>query len=1840
MEISTDSKITNAEALINETKDLGIKLWEEDSKLKFKAPKGVMTDTILAKIKENKAAIIDFLKSANQEITVVADQENRLQPFPLSDVQSAYLLGRNEAFEYGGVDCHLYLEFDYNELDPERATHVWNLLIARHEMLKAVVNKEGYQQILSNVSVYNVGFKDTTNAVNPMQELAATRSEMSNGNYDTEKWPLFDIRVTKTPQKSVLHFSMLFLIADFASMWMLLSEFETLYYDKAVTLPKLGLSFRDYLIAERGLRATSTYIKDKEYWMKRVPMLPAGPKLPLERKQDVSSNKFIRNQLNLNANTWNDLKQKAQSKGVTPTVVVMSAYAAVLERWGKTDHFCLNLTVLNRLPLHEQVYDIVGDFTSVSLLEIDWSKGTSFIERAKQQNIQLLKDLDHRLYTGVEVMRALNRLHGKEKALMPYVFTSAIGLTPASEENKLKGQVTTHSISQTPQVFIDCQAFDSANGLMVNWDAREGVFPDTMVKDMFEAFESLLIQLSENDAIWQEDHLISLPKRQKEERKTVNNVRTALPTAMLHEAIVKQITACPNKEAIVDAFGSYTYDEIGKKATSLAKVLKENGCKPQDKIAITLPKSAMQVVSVLASLSAQGVYIPIDITQPEGRRLKMVENAGVKFVITSKNIAGQFPQTVHVIYIEDLTTAETVDLAVKGDPTLPAYVIYTSGSTGQPKGVVISHQAAMNTIVDVNKRFTVNHTDAVLGLAQLGFDLSVFDIFGVLGQGGKIIYTSGERHTDPSHWVTLIQEHKVSVWNTVPALLQMLVNYMSSERGVSLPSFRLALVSGDWVPLHLPEELKSFVPSAQLISLGGATEASIWSNYHVYEGLKKDWVSIPYGKPLTNQGFRVLDAKWRDRPEWGAGDLYITGDGLALGYLNDETLTQTKFFKHPIDGQMLYKTGDLGRYMPDGILEFLGREDKQVKIRGHRIELGEIETAIQEHPAVGSARVIVSDEGKDKNLLGFVAPIAKSEKNTTNIAANFVALTQGVHEESETHVSAISPQDIQTFHNTIETASLEAIISALQQIDLFLPGVVYSENQVIASEAIQEKYQWLVKRWIAILIDFDYIKTIPNEGVTLNTTKVFQGQSVLWSKARNIWASGFGSEKFVDYIESNAHCLTAILAGKKDPLELLFPEGSTAIIEALYIDNAMAKYLSSAIATLVTRIATKKKTLRILEIGAGSGATTTHCLEALKEFDTIEYYFTDAFTNFVTSARATFKDDPRVKFAIYNIDEAYRKQGFVPNSFDVVIASGVLENAENIPYSLREIKELIKPEGWFLYSEPTREHPWIMITQAFLMKKPDDELRAVSSYLSKEEWNHLTEEFGNGTVLSLPEQNHKLDRFGIHLFATQVKTDKEPIQIAVLKQQLQKNIPAYMIPSHIQVVDEFPLTKNGKVDLKQLALWKPVHQGSNAALTDKEEALSNNVEIELANMWSEALGVSNIGKNDNFYTLGADSLIMAQMAGRVKDAFSDKNKGIALHFDTVLKEILNAPTVAELAAFIGKIIDATDKKDLENTEDTETTNIGAYTNFGGGTAGPLRFILPAGLGTMDCFRPLIEYLTKQNLGPVVGASISDVDRYVKEDPRELINIVSDDYTAYIVASGYKKVQLIGYCLGSLTATEIARRLQEKGIEVVDLILIDGERIPFNVEDELIVESFYLPNMMVATEMVGFGAFDYMVYKEWFLETLKNNNQCIPKGVTQEIGGTTALDKLGDVFRKMATYTEEERFKAYIGVMPATNGEKMPFEMVMRMYKTYCQSFKASQFTPDPYFGAMRYLVAEDNSASIPGQDEAPVAFWNNVCLGDFTTDTIQGNHYSCIEPPYVAHVAELIGQPLFDMKKV
>ncbi|MBD2128008.1 amino acid adenylation domain-containing protein [Microcoleus sp. FACHB-1] len=981
--------------LLTNLSNKGIKISVNGDSLLVDAPKGVMTPEVRDSLTEHKAEILlmlcqyDLGTSSGVLPTIVSAPEQRYEPFPLTDMQHAFWVGRSGAIELGGVSNHGYYEIEGNDLNLERLNWALQELVKRHDMLRAVVLPDGQQQILEQVPAYPFEVLDLRGKDEAFvkAQLEAIRERMSHQVLPSDRWPLFDFRATCLDEERVrLHISYDLLVFDAWSLFRLFEEWFQLYQNPEVILPPLELSFRDYALAEQGLRETELYKRSQNYWLSRIDTLPPAPDLPLAKNpHQLKQHRVKRYEGGIERTHWQQLKQCAAKAGLTPSGVLLAAFAEIMTLWSKNPQFTLNLALFNRLPLHPQVNDILGDFTSVTLLAVDNSEAESFGKRAVRLQKQLWQDLEHRYFSGVRVTRELSRRKGAAPSAMPVIFTSTLGFGSLGQETRTFSHFgeLVYGISQASQAWMDIQVWEEKGTLTFNWDVVEELFPEGVIEDMFEAYCQFLKQLASSESAWVETTRQLLPPNQLAQRHAINATEASISDELLHELFAAQVQARGNELAVISSERNLTYQELCDRSNQVGHKLRSLGATPNQLVAVVMAKGWEQIVAVMGILAAGAAYVPIDPNLPQERFLYLLENSQADIVLTQSCLDKKLSWSERVVRLcidtEDFAQESKEPLQPIQTPDDLAYVIYTSGSTGLPKGVMITHRNVANVVIHTNQHFNISSQDRILALTAFNHDLSVYDIFGLLSAGGTIVMPDACGVKDPSYWAELMVRERVTLWNSVPAMMEMLVDYAQSH-SVALPSsLRLAIMGGDWLPVSLPNRLKTLVSGIQILSIGGPTETTIWNIGSLIEKVDPNWKSIPYGQPMANAKYYILNEALEDCPVWVAGEMYCAGVQLAKGYWRDEEKTNAKFITHPRTGDRIYRTGDLGRYLPDGNIEFLGRVDFQIKIRGYRIEAGEIEAALMQHPAVRS--VVVSVTGKQHNkerLVVYVVPEPKS----------------------------------------------------------------------------------------------------------------------------------------------------------------------------------------------------------------------------------------------------------------------------------------------------------------------------------------------------------------------------------------------------------------------------------------------------------------------------------------------------------------------------------------------------------------------------------------------------------------------------------------------------------------------------------------------------------------------------------------------------------------------------------------------------------------------------------------------------------------------------------------------
>jgi amino acid adenylation domain-containing protein len=451
----------------------------------------------------------------------------------------------------------------------------------------------------------------------------------------------------------------------------------------------------------------------------------------------------------------------------------------------------------------------------------------------------------------------------------------------------------------------------------------------------------------------------------------------------------EQVLKTPGAIALQKGDAVLSYAELNNSANKLAHFLIAKGVAPEESIGLITSRDFDMVIGMLAIMKAGGAYVPIDPAYPVDRQEYIFNQSQLKLIVSDndyplKAIIGEnkFLKTSSAEYA-DLNN-NNPNAGIKS--TQLAYTIYTSGSTGRPKGVMIEHHSVVNLILWVNQQFNIGAHDKMLFVTSMCFDLSVYDVFGILAAGGCVVIAESAEIQDIRRLQDMLVKYQVTFWDSVPTTLDYLIRNLEKEReDYVYPGLKTIFLSGDWIPVDLPARARKYFPNAQFTSLGGATEATIWSNFYLVNEVGPGWRSIPYGKPLNNNFFYILDEDLQPVPNGEIGDLYIGGVGVARGYANEPEKTAASFIPDPFNpliGGVMYRTGDTGRMMPDFNMEFLGRKDNQVKINGFRVELGEIESVLNKSEWVQSA-VVLAKKGPDssKRLLAYIVPHGKFEKD-------------------------------------------------------------------------------------------------------------------------------------------------------------------------------------------------------------------------------------------------------------------------------------------------------------------------------------------------------------------------------------------------------------------------------------------------------------------------------------------------------------------------------------------------------------------------------------------------------------------------------------------------------------------------------------------------------------------------------------------------------------------------------------------------------------------------------------------------------------------------------------------
>jgi amino acid adenylation domain-containing protein len=873
-----------------------------------------------------------------------------------------------------------------------------NEIVRRHESLRTIfVAEDGrpVQRILPSLDLPlpTIDLRSGPPAEREQRAKALVVAEAQQP-FDLASGPLIRAMLFQLDQQAyVLTVIKHHIISDGWSMNVLFRELGRLYEAFAngqpVPLPPLNVQYPDFAIWQRDLLAQgapgATLADQLAYWKRQLAGVSPALDLPTDRaRPTMQSFRGAHFPFCLSLELTEALKALSQREDVTLFMLLLAGFQVLLQRYSGQDDISVGSPIAGR-PRRE-LEELIGFFVNTLVLRTDLSGNPSFREVLRRVRAVALGAYDH---SAVPFEKLVDELQPERNLSRMPLFQVMFGLQNMPLSSVSLPGLTFEMLAadnETAKFDLWLSMDESQVHLAGVLEYNTDLFDQATIARMIGHFETLLAGVAKDP----EQRIADLPLLTTAERHQLliewNATAAAFPVGMcLHQQFEARAAEMPDAPAVVYEDVELSYAALNRRANQLAHQLRSLGVGPDTAVGICMERSLEMVIGLQAILKAGGAYMPLDPAYPKDRLQFMLADAGASVLLTQERLLDVLPEhSAQVICIDrdwNVITEEPDDNPQSGVTVDNlSYIIYTSGSTGAPKGVMLDHRGRVNNFHDFNTRFAIGPGDRLIALASLSFDMCAYDVFGTLAAGGTIVIPIAALERDPAHWAELMIRHQVTIWHSVPALLEMLVEYVAAQPQLHPHALRLVLLGGDWIPVSLPDRLRAIVAGVQVISMGGATEASMDSTIYEIVATDPAWKSIPYGKPMVNQSAYVLDAQLQPVPIGVPGELYLGGIGVAWGYFNRPNLTAERFIpnalSHPAGtqpGDRLYRTGDLARFRPDGNLELLGRIDHQVKIRGLRIELGEIEAALRRHPGVHECVIVArAQQSGVKRLVAYV----------------------------------------------------------------------------------------------------------------------------------------------------------------------------------------------------------------------------------------------------------------------------------------------------------------------------------------------------------------------------------------------------------------------------------------------------------------------------------------------------------------------------------------------------------------------------------------------------------------------------------------------------------------------------------------------------------------------------------------------------------------------------------------------------------------------------------------------------------------------------------------------------
>ncbi|RCJ26206.1 non-ribosomal peptide synthetase [Nostoc minutum NIES-26] len=976
----------------------GIKLGNDGEKLRIGGSKSLLTPDLVAQLQQHKTEILQILR----------DRPDILNIYPLSYGQQAlwflWQLAPESAAYNMVFACRICSQVNVTTLQ-----NTFQLLINRHPQLRSTFSKQG-NQVVQQIHQTQLPDFQQINASNwSEQELEQRVIQEYKQPFDLENGSVIRVRLfTSSPQEHILLMSVHHIAGDGWSMPLLMEELITSYpaLESGVqpSLTPLQHSYIDYIHWQRELLTTVQGEKLWNYWQQQlagelpVLNLPTDkPRPPIQTYNGASYN------FTLSPELTEKLKKLAQTEGVTQYILLLAAFQVLLYRYTGQEDILVGVPTSGRTQI--EFAPIVGYFVDPVVIRANLSGNPSFEKFLAQVRSCVSQALAHQDFPfALLVERLQPQRESSHSPIFQTVFNfilQNLGQFEHTQQLLLEGEIDREGFILKPfempqmegQFDLDLTIAEKSSSLAGIFKYNTDLFDERTIKRIVGNFITLLEGIVANPIQpISRLPLLTQPEQQQLLVEWNNTQADYSQDKCIHQLFEVQVERTPDAVAVVYENQQLTYQQLNNQANQLAHYLRSLGVKSETLVGLCVERTLDMIVGLLAILKAGGAYVPLDSEYPQERLSFMLEDAQVAVLLSQQELLNKLPEhNAKLVCIDsDRSTIAQHSNKNPENTTTPdnlAYVIYTSGSTGKPKGVLVNHSNVTRLFAATDTWYKFNSDDVWTMFHSYAFDFSVWEIWGALLYGGKLIVVPYLVTRSPESFYQLLCQEKVTILNQTPSAFRQLIQAEIAIATIGGLKLRLVIFGGEAL------ELKSLQPwferhgdqMPQLVNMYGITETTVHVTYRPLSKADLNHTASVIGRPIPDLQVYVLDEYLQPVPIGVPGEMYIGGAGVAHGYLNRPELTEQRFISNPFNNNpqaRLYKTGDLARYLPNGELEYLGRIDNQVKIRGFRIELGEIEALLASHSAIWESVVVVrEDEPGDKRLVAYVVP--QKEQFTT-----------------------------------------------------------------------------------------------------------------------------------------------------------------------------------------------------------------------------------------------------------------------------------------------------------------------------------------------------------------------------------------------------------------------------------------------------------------------------------------------------------------------------------------------------------------------------------------------------------------------------------------------------------------------------------------------------------------------------------------------------------------------------------------------------------------------------------------------------------------------------------------